>query len=59
MEFIDRILPADEEAPREQHTAHRIWQRIRQEQPRSMAGKRRCGVTYISAGDSRLSSTLT
>ena len=34
MEFIDEILRADQLAPRKQrHTAHRIWQRIRQEQP--------------------------
>src|SRR5260370_3567272 len=32
MEFIDEILRRDEMAPRKQrHTAHRIWQRIRQE----------------------------
>ena len=32
MEFIDEILRADQLAPRKQrHTAHRIWQRIRQE----------------------------
>ena len=32
MEFINQILRADEQAPRkQQHTAHRIWQRIRQE----------------------------
>ena len=31
-EFIDEILRRDETAPRKQrHTAHRIWQRIRQE----------------------------
>ena len=60
MEFIDQILRADEEAPRkQQHTAHRIWQRICQEQPQSMVGKRRCGVTYVGAGNSRLPSLLT
>src|SRR5437763_5965347 len=33
-EFIDGILQGDREAPRKQrHTAHRIWLRIRQEQP--------------------------
>ena len=33
-EFIDGILQSDREAPRKQrHTAHRIWQRIRQEHP--------------------------
>ena len=36
MEFIDEILRADEMAPRKQrHTAHRIWQRIRQEHLRA------------------------
>jgi transposase len=34
--FIDAILEADRNAPRKQrHTAHRIWQRIRTEQPAS------------------------
>lgn len=33
-EFIDGILRNDQEAPRKQrHTAHRIWERIRQEHP--------------------------
>jgi hypothetical protein len=33
-EFIDGILQGDVEAPRKQrHTAHRIWERIRQEHP--------------------------
>ncbi|MGH9701032.1 MAG: IS21 family transposase, partial [Candidatus Acidiferrales bacterium] len=33
-EFIDGILQSDLEAPRKQrHTAHRIWERIRQEHP--------------------------
>ncbi len=32
--FIDGILEGDEQAPRKQrHTAHRIWERIRQEHP--------------------------
>lgn len=32
--FIDEILQSDREAPRKQrHTAHRIWERIRQEHP--------------------------
>jgi hypothetical protein len=32
--FIEGILEADRKAPRKQrHTAHRIWQRIRQERP--------------------------
>jgi transposase len=35
-EFIDEILQADREAPRKQrHTAHRIWQRLREEKPES------------------------
>jgi transposase len=34
MEFIDEILRSDQYAPRKQrHTAHRIWERIRQERP--------------------------
>jgi hypothetical protein len=38
MEFIDEILREDQTAPRKQrHTAHRIWQRIRQERPDSVA----------------------
>ena len=33
-EFINEILQSDLEAPRKQrHTAHRIWERIRQEHP--------------------------
>jgi transposase len=33
-EFIDTILQADQRAPRKQrHTAHRVYQRIRQEKP--------------------------
>ena len=32
--FIEAILEADQRAPRKQrHTAHRIWQRLQQEQP--------------------------
>lgn len=35
-EFIDGVLQGDREAPRKQrHTAHRIWERIRQEYPDS------------------------
>ena len=38
MEFIDEILREDQTAPRKQrHTAHRIWQRIRQERPDAVA----------------------
>ena len=38
MEFIDEILRADQLAPRKQrHTAHRIWQRIRQERADAVA----------------------
>lgn len=34
LEFIDEILRGDQQAPRKQrHTAHRIWERIRQERP--------------------------
>ncbi len=34
VEFIDEILRADQQAPRKQrHTAHRIWERIREERP--------------------------
>jgi len=34
IEFIDEILETDLSAPRKQrHTAHRIWERIRQERP--------------------------
>ena len=33
-EFIDGVLQSDQHAPRKQrHTAHRIWERIRQEHP--------------------------
>jgi hypothetical protein len=38
MEFIDEILHRDETAPRKQrHTAHRIWERIRQERAERVA----------------------
>ena len=38
MEFIDETLRADEMAPRKQrHTAHRIWERIRQERSGTVA----------------------
>ena len=38
LEFIDEILRRDETAPRKQrHTAHRIWQRIRQERAERVA----------------------
>src|SRR5207249_2678395 len=47
MEFIDEILRADQLAPRKQrHTAHRIWQRIRQERSNPVAEatvRRYCG----------------
>ena len=34
IEFIEEVLRADQQAPRKQrHTAHRLWQRIRQERP--------------------------
>ena len=38
MEFIDEILREDQMAPRKQrHTAHRIWERIRQERSDTVA----------------------
>lgn len=38
MAFIDEILREDQTAPRKQrHTAHRIWQRIRQERTEAVA----------------------
>ena len=38
MEFIDEILRRDETAPRKQrHTAHRVWERIRQEREERVA----------------------
>src|SRR6266536_1558774 len=44
MEFIDEILREDQTAPRKQrHTAHRIWERIRQE-ARTRWRKRPCAV---------------
>jgi hypothetical protein len=34
VEFVDAVLEADRKAPRkQQHTAHRIWERIQQELP--------------------------
>jgi transposase len=39
--FVDAILEADRKAPRKQrHTAHRIWERIRQELPACEVGER-------------------
>jgi transposase len=39
--FADAILEADRKAPRKQrHTAHRIWERIRQELPDCQIGER-------------------
>jgi transposase len=39
-EFIDEILRTDQQAPRKQrHTAHRIWQRIRQERAEVVVGE--------------------
>ena len=38
--FIDAILEADRRTPRKQrHTAHRIWSRLRQEQPEIVVGE--------------------
>jgi transposase len=40
-EFIDSILEADRKAPRKQrHTAHRIWQRIREQFPDNVIAER-------------------
>jgi transposase len=39
-DFIDRILNEDQHAPRKQrHTAHRIWERLRQERPDHRLGE--------------------
>jgi transposase len=39
-EWIDRILAEDRQAPRKQrHTAHRIWERLRQERPEHPIGE--------------------
>ncbi|HKV24999.1 MAG TPA: hypothetical protein VJN93_10455 [Candidatus Acidoferrum sp.] len=39
-EFIDGILRSDQQAPRKQrHTAHRIWERIRQEHPEAQVAE--------------------
>lgn len=56
-EFIDEILRSDDHAPRKQrHTAHRIWQRIRQERPevtvaessvRRYVGRRKCELGLL------------
>jgi transposase len=41
VEFIDAILEGDRKAPRKQrHTAHRIWERIRQQLPDCTIGER-------------------
>jgi hypothetical protein len=38
--FIDEVLSADQQAPRKQrHTAHRIWMRLKQEQPDHAIGE--------------------
>ena len=40
-DFVDAILEADRKAPRKQrHTAHRIWERMRQELPACQIGER-------------------
>ena len=53
MEFIDEILREDQMAPRKQrHTAHRIWERIRQERSDEPWRKRRCGIMCGSASKS-------
>src|SRR5580700_1969350 len=39
-EFIDRILNEDQQAPRKQrHTAHRIWERLREAQAKHLVGE--------------------
>ena len=39
-EFIDEVLELDRKAPRkQQHTSHRIWERIRTEQPEHRIGE--------------------
>jgi transposase len=39
--FIDQVLDMDKKAPRKQrHTAHRIWERIREEMPECRIGER-------------------
>lgn len=39
-DFIDRILNEDQQAPRKQrHTAHRIWERLREVQPKHVVGE--------------------
>ena len=41
VEFVDAVLESDRKAPRKQrHTAHRIWERIRQELPDCSIGER-------------------
>lgn len=41
VDFVEAILEADRKAPRKQrHTAHRIWERIRQELPACQIGER-------------------
>jgi hypothetical protein len=57
--FIDAILEADRKAPRKQrHTAHRIWQRIREEVPDCTAAAISCdaccGVFMRSAQSRRV-----
>jgi transposase len=39
-DFIDRILNEDQQAPRKQrHTAHRIWERLREAQAKHLVGE--------------------
>ena len=41
VEFVDAVLEGDRKAPRKQrHTAHRIWERIREELPECTIGER-------------------
>src|ERR1035438_9823761 len=39
-EAIDRMLEQDQQAPRKQrHTAHRVWTRLREEDPKHVIGE--------------------
>ena len=53
MEFIDEILREDQTAPRKQrHTAHRIWERIRQERSDTRGGSDGAALCAASASKS-------
>lgn len=58
VDFVNAILEADRRAPRKQrHTAHRIWERIRQELPDCQIGDRNgaevCARPQSSVGNHR------